>query len=110
MALVTAEIYKKPVFLVVLALVLASLDGSYILVWKIHLQPNKSIAQGIAGDQRYLIWNEWTFLIDNESFASFQQRVDQAKAAGFNAVRFSFYWPALETSPGVYSWPQFDSR
>src|SRR3974390_1284333 len=99
MTLVTAWIYKKPVFLVILAFVLASLGGSHILAWKIPLQPNKSIAQGTAGEQRYLIWNEWTFLIDNESFASFQQRVDQAKAAGFNAIRFNFYWPALETSP-----------
>ena len=98
------------VLLLALALVLVGLGGSYIRDGKISLQPNKSIAPARAGEQRYLIWNEWTFGINDESFASFQQRVDQARTAGFNAVRFSLYWPVLETSPGVYSWPKFDRR
>ena len=45
-----------------------------------------------------------------KSYRISAQRVDQARAAGFNAVRFSFYWPVLETSPGTYSWSKFDSR
>jgi hypothetical protein len=81
MKFVTPEIYKTPVLLLVVALVMVSLSGSYFRARKMPLQPNKSIAKEMAGEQRYLIWNEWTFSIDNESFALFQQRVDLAKAA-----------------------------
>jgi len=95
MTLVTAEIYKMPVLFFLLAIVLVRLDASDIGAWRIPLQPNKAIASGIVREQRYLIWNEWTFLIDRVDFVSFQQRIDQAKVARLNAVRFNFYWPVF---------------
>src|SRR6516165_2300331 len=59
---------------------------------------------------RYLFFTEWTFFINEESFATFKERIDAAQNAGFNGIRFSIYWPNLEPTANNFQWQKFDDR
>jgi hypothetical protein len=57
-------------------------------------------AEGLTGGTRYLVFGVWKWDANPDLTTHFVPLVDQARAAGFNAVRVHIPWYLVESTPG----------